>query len=301
MACPATDMRRVMLVCCLLILVGFSGTGNVSARPAEDSGSGPLFGGQWSWVNNSSYQNSDLNSLPAIAEDYTATWCTNCVKVESALQELDDEGILQKYHFHRNNDHEDPFGSDNTEDHFKQRYNTGAPPIVVMNGTIKKIGSIPDSDSLKTDYHTMANQTLGLSGNSTFTWAPQGNNSGIISWAIETDLSRYEGYEMSVNAWVVEESAEFREGSNGKEIYPNIVREIINLGSEKVGSSNIDIPVAFDGNDLQIHLMYHFAQMENSVDEPVDDSSEVKERALPNISALASLIVVIFAAMIRKS
>jgi len=41
--------------------------------------------------------------------------------------------------------------------------------------------------------------------------------------------------------------------------------------------------------------------MENSVDEPVDDSSEVKERALPNISALASLIVVIFAAMIRKS
>ena len=106
-ACPATDMRRVMLVCCLLILVGFSGTGNVSARPAEDSGSGPLFGGQWSWVNNSSYQNSDLNSLPAIAEDYTATWCTNCVKVESALQELDDEGILQKYHFHRNNDHED--------------------------------------------------------------------------------------------------------------------------------------------------------------------------------------------------
>jgi len=299
-ACIAAYMRRAILVCCLLILVGFTGTGSVTAKPIEDSGSGPLFGGQWAWANNSSSQNSDLGLLPAIAEDYTATWCTNCVKVESALQELDDEGILQKYHFHRNNDHEDPFGSNNTEDHFKQRYGTGAPPIVVINGVIKKIGSIPDSESLKSDYQAMANQSLGLSGNSTFTWTSQNNGSGVISWAIETDLTRFDDYEMSVNAWIVEGFAEFKEGSNGKEIYPNIVRKIINLGSEKIGSSNIDLPAAFDGDDLQIHLMYHFTQIDNSIEEPVDDSPE-EDDALPNISVLASIIVLIFAALVRKS
>ncbi len=298
----AIGMRRALLVCCLLILIGFTGPSSVSAKQAEDSGSGPLFGGQWTWVNNSSFQSSDLDSLPAIAEDYTATWCTNCVKVEDVLQDLDDEGIVQKYHFHRNNDHEDPFGSNNTEDHYKQRYGSGAPPIVVFNGTVKQIGSLPNSDSLETDYREIVNQSLGIDGNSTFTWNPQGNNSGIISWAIETDFTRFDDYVMSVNAWIVEDSAEFKEGSNGKEIYPNIVKKIINLGSESMGTSSVEIPEAFDGDDLQIHLMYHFTLIDNSVDEPTDNSEQDdKDDSLPSISAITSIMVVLFAAMARKS
>ena len=298
----ATDMRRALMVCCLLILIGFTGTGNVSAKQAEDSGSGPLFGGQWTWANNSSSQTSDLDSLPAIAEDYTATWCTNCVKVEDVLQDLDDEGIVQKYHFHRNNDHEDPFGSENTEDHYKQRYGSGAPPIVVFNGTVKQIGSIPNSDSLETDYRTIVSQSLTLVGNTTFTWTALGNNSGTVSWAIDTDLTRFGEYNMSVNAWIVESSAEFKQGSNGKEIYPNIVKKIINLGSEKIGTSSIDLPEAFDGDDLQIHLMYHFTPIDNSADEPINDSEqENKGDSLPSLSAITSIMVVLFAALIRKS
>lgn len=299
----ATVMRRALIICCLLVLIGFTGTGNVSARQAEDSGSGPLFGGQWTWANNSSSQTSELSSLPAIAEDYTATWCTNCVKVEDVLQDLDDEGTIKKYHFHRNNDHEDPFGSNNTEEHYKQRYGTGAPPIVVFNGTVKQIGSSPNSDSLETDYRTIVSQSLALTGNTTFTWTEQGNNSGIVSWAIDIDLTQYDDYEMSVNAWIVEDSAEFKEGSNGKEIYPNIVKKIINLGSEKIGTSSIDIPEAFDGDDLQIHLMYHFTPLDNYEGDNTIDNSEDDEKddSLPSISAITSIMIVISAAIIRKS
>ncbi len=298
----ALNMRRVLLVCCLLILIGFTGTGNVSAKQAEDSGSGPLFGGQWTWANNSSYRFSDLDSLPAIAEDYTATWCTNCVKVEDVLQDLDDEGTIQKYHFHRNNDHEDPFGSDNTEAHYKQRYGTGAPPIVVFNGTVKQIGSLPNSDSLESDYRTIISQSLQLEGNTSLTWTVEGNNSGMISWAINTDLTRFGEYNMSVNAWIVESSAEFKEGSNGKEVYPNIVKKIINLGSEKVGSTSIELPDAFDGDDLQIHLMYHFTPIDNSADETTSDSEDDgNDDSLPSISAITSIMILICAAMVRKS
>ena len=52
---------------------------NADASPAEVLEVGVVFGGQWVEANNSTIQNSQLADLPAIVEDYTATWCTNCV------------------------------------------------------------------------------------------------------------------------------------------------------------------------------------------------------------------------------
>jgi len=61
---------------------------NADAAPAESLVVGAVFGGQWVDANNSTVQNSQLADLPAIVEDYTATWCTNCVDVEHALDEV---------------------------------------------------------------------------------------------------------------------------------------------------------------------------------------------------------------------
>ena len=40
-------MRRVIVVCCLLVMISFTGTSGVAAKQAEDTSAGPLFGGQW--------------------------------------------------------------------------------------------------------------------------------------------------------------------------------------------------------------------------------------------------------------
>ena len=295
-------MRRVIIVSCLLVLISFTGTSGVAAKAPEDTDAGALFGGQWAWANNTSSQTSTLNSLPAIAEDYTATWCTNCVKVEHVLEELQDSGEIQKYHFHRANDHEDPFGSNNTEQHFSNRYTTGAPPVVVFNGTQKQIGSSPNGESLKEDYRSLISQPLDLgSGNTTLSWTSQNEDAGVVSWAVDLDMAQFEGYEMSVNIWFVEASAEFSEGSNGEGTYPSIVTQIVEVGNVATGTATVSIPAAYDGDDMQVHLMYHFTPLDNgqnSGDEEVKETDD--SNSLPSISIIISLSCIIAAAALFK-
>ena len=295
-------MRRVIFVSCLLVLISFTGTSGVAAKAPEDTDAGALFGGQWAWANNTSSQTSTLNSLPTIAEDYTATWCTNCVKVEHTLEDLQNEGEIQKYHFHRANDHEDPFGSNNTEQHFSSRYNAGAPPIVVFNGTQKQIGSSPNGESLQEDYRSLISQSLDLgSGNTTLSWTSQNEESGVVSWAVDLDMTQFEEYEMSVNVWFVEASAEFSEGSNGEGTYPSIVTEIVEVGNVATGTATVSIPTAYDGDDMQVHLMYHFTPLDNGQN---SGDEEVKETdassSLPSISIIVSLTCIIAAAALFK-
>lgn len=297
----ALYMRRVVVVCCLLVLISFTGTSGVSAKAPEDTGAGPLFGGQWAWTNNTSSQTTTLDSLPSIAEDYTATWCTNCVKVEHVLEDLENNGEIKKYHFHRANDHEDPFGSDNTEQHFDSRYNAGAPPIVVFNGTQKQIGSTANGDSLEDDYRSLIGQSLNLgSGNTTLSWSSQDGQTGVVSWSAELNMEQFEEYEMSVNVWFVEASAEFTEGSNGEEIYPSIVTKIVEVGNKSSGTATVSIPNSYDGDDMQVHLMYHFTPIETSQDTGLEDTSEDSDSSsLPSISVVISLSCIIAAAIFK--
>ena len=157
---------------------------------------------------------------------------------------------------------------------------------------------MPISDSLDTDYRSLIANSLNLGeGNTTFSWAPQGDNSGIITWILDTDMTRFDGYDFSVHAWVVESSSEFAEGTNNKGTYPSIVRDIINLGSQTAGSASIDLPTPFDGDDLEIHLMYHFTAID--IEEPVIESSKADDvSGLSSISFIASFSMVIAAAAV---
>ena len=295
-------MRRVIVVCCLLVMISFTGTNGVAAKEPVETNAGPLFGGQWAWANNTSSQTVALNSLPSVAEDYTATWCSNCVKVEHVLEDLEDDGSIQKYHFHRANDHEDPFGSNNTEQHFNSRYGSGAPPIVVFNGTQKQVGSTPNGDSLEDDYRVLINQSLNLgNGNTTMSWTSQEAGEGVISWAIDLDMVQFKDYDMSVNVWFVEASAEFQDGSNGEEIYPNIVTEIVEVGTSSTGTATITIPDSYDGDDMQVHLMYHFTPVVIDEDTGAEEVEEKEDSdALPALTVIASLFCIIAAAALYQ-
>lgn len=273
------------------------------AKPAVETSNGPVFGGQHTDANNQSNQTAKISLLPAVAEDFTATWCTNCVKVEHALDELEVEGLLQKYEFHVNPDlDESGFGSSDITQHLDSRYGAESPPLVAINGTIKKHGSLPESDSLVNDYRNMMQSPLDLGdASSSFIWAPSTDSMGVITWNLDADLSAYPEATLSVNAWIVEQSAEFDGGSNGQGTYFDLIRQITDLGSNPQGTANITLPTPHDGDDLEVHLVYllNIPSVEDSV--PGDGGGEDTEtRSVPGFGVMITLVAGFSAALVAR-
>ena len=284
-------------------------------------GTGALFGGQSFDISDSNVTTTNLSELPPIAEVYTATWCSNCVDVEHALENIENETHLQQYHIHRAiNEAQDPLGSIELDQRFHDRYGIYAPPMVVMNGTVMKLGSVTDYDSLEIEFSEMTQHTdsfgLGnpMNGTSFFSWNSTSETTGIASWSLELkehSIDPNTTHTLSAYAWVVEHSANFEEGTNGLGDYPDVVRGIIQLGDIAIesdlivgsGSSEITLPAAYDGNDLSVHLIYQFnAPVEEPLDEEeclIPEGCEEDER-VPAASLMASLCVVLGAALVRR-
>ena len=289
-------MARIR-VTALAIIFALSLLGPTEAAEIEELDSGMVFGGLHVLANETIALNSSLDDLPTIAEDYTATWCSQCLVVEEALENVASTSNMQVYSIHRNiNDPEDPLGSEAVDAQFRDRYDPylpWKPPIVGFNGTYAISGNVPVGSSLETDYSEQAAKSLNLGpGFVTFAWTPTGTNSGTVSWSIEqsTDSS------FNVSLWVVEKVGTFVDGTNGKEDYPHIVREIIHLGlinstGFNQGTESIAYADAYDGNDLEVHLMFH-----EIVEEEVDNASEEDEDEFLDFSSiLISLSVAILA------
>ena len=77
--------KRAIIILITLLL----STQAVSAGPAEAVEAGVVFGGQSTEANTSSTSAHNLSDLPTIVEVYTATWCSNCVDVEHALDDVE--------------------------------------------------------------------------------------------------------------------------------------------------------------------------------------------------------------------
>ena len=274
---------------------------NADASPAETLSIGVVFGGQWVEANNSTVQTSQLSDLPTIVEDYTATWCTNCVDVEHALDDVAQQIPIQQYNFHRSiGETQDPYGTDILDQRWEARYGQRVPPTVIFNGSQKQVGSVSNGDSLQEDYSALAQFDLSLGqGSSTFSWTATGQSSGSVSWNISIDSSQFGDGVISVNLWVVEASAHFENGTNGLEDYPYIVREIHSLGNSTSGTAQITLPEAFDGDDLSVHLLYQVINpiVEDNTD--TLDSKTSKEKGLPAISLIATLAIIIAAVRSR--
>ena len=309
-------MRKAFFLIGILILTAIGPTLSVAA-PATTTGVGILFGGQSFEANQSGSSTVNFSEMPSIVEVYTATWCSNCVDVEHALDNIENETGLQQYHTHRAiNEVQDPLGTIEIDQRFHDRYGVRAPPVVVFNGSVLKPGSVTDADSLESEFTSLAQQSMEITGTSTFTWNTTSNSTGTAAWSIEPQdlafINQLDGYDSQSSlfayAWIVEQSAFFEEGSNGLGDYPHVVRGIIELGeinmtsNDLSGSANITLPTAYDGHDLSVHLIYQFnlpAEVEEPEVEtpPLIDSSE---EGLPAASLIASLCVVFAAALTRR-
>ena len=295
---------RVRATCLILVLL-------ISIIPTTNAGSpedlddvGSVFGGVYLDANVSGNVTSSLSELPAIVEDYTATWCTNCIDVEHALDNISDENHMQTYHFHRFiGENEDPLGSQEGDDRWIERYEQRLPPTAVFNGTIRQVGSVPDGETLQEDYNQNLQNALNLgTGSSSLGWIVTNDSNPIATWNLAVDMAMFpEGSEIKSSLWIVEVLAHFPDGGNQEEYYHKSVRGIIDLGKDTTGSMEVTLPTAYDGNDLQVHLI-HEVILPEPVDEipnePVDDDSEDEEdSSLPSVSLIAVLAISMFAAI----
>lgn len=294
-------MRKLVLsLMVVLMLIGIPNT--THALPPEQTDEGALFGGQYSLANNTTILSGDLSEMPVIVEEYTATWCSNCVDVEMAIKNIADAENIQSYMFHRSiGETQDPFGTDELDERWESRYDRRAPPTAVFNGTMMKIGSVADGANLEEDFTNMARATLPVSGTSTFSWTPTSNNSGIVTWSNQMSEDIFPSSEIRPQIWIVETTARFEEGTNGLEDYVKIVREIIEFEDYRSGNETIQLPDAFDGNDLEVHLIYsEYPILVNpGPEEPVEEGEY--EGILPNIGILMTSITILVAAVMRKS
>lgn len=309
-------MRKAFFLIGILVLTAIGPTLSVAA-PATTTGVGILFGGQSFEANQSGSSTVNFSEMPSIVEVYTATWCSNCVDVEHALENIENETGLQQYHTHRAiNEVQDPLGTIEIDQRFHDRYGVRAPPVVVFNGSVIKPGSVTDADSLESEFTLLAQQSMEITGTSTFTWNSTSNSTGTAAWSIEPQdlafINQLDGYDSQSSlfayAWIVEQSAFFEEGSNGLGDYPHVVRGIIELGeinmtsNDLSGSANITLPPAYDGNDLSIHLIYQF-NVPAEVEEPEVESPPLKEspeEGLPAASLITSLCIIFAAALTRR-
>ena len=291
-------MRRLIAIISVMMLVAIT-TPTTNALPPEQTDAGALFGGQSSIANNTTALTGELADMPVIVEEYTATWCSNCVDVEMAIKNIADQENINSYMFHRSiGETQDPFGTDELDERWESRYDRRAPPTAVFNGTEMKIGSVADGESLEEDYTNMARVPLPVEGTSTFTWTPNGMSSGVVTWSNDMSEDIFPSSQIRAQIWIVETTAKFEEGTNGLEDYNKIVRNIFEFENFRNGSEVIDLPDAFDGDDLEVHLIY--AEYPILISEgPIEESTD-KPGLLPNLTILSTMLAIIAASRFSK-
>ena len=287
-------MHRTIVVACLLLVVTIS-TPAGAGDPIKLENVGPVFGGASVVANASGESTLELDNLPCIVEDYTATWCSNCVDVEHALADIKNETGLQLYMMHRYfGEQQDPFGTELSDLRWQDRYESRLPPMVVFNGTTKQSGSVASGNSLVEDYTKLAQETLQIGeGNSSLIWS---NETSTASWHIH-GVNVPENGELISMIWVVEKMGYFEEGGNKEEYYPDIVREIIYLDNAMNGSMTIDLPAPWDDDDLELHLIHQINL--TVVEDPVPISVAPNE-AIPGFIGHFALFALVIAAIISR-
>jgi len=300
--------NKVWLVMTLFLCSSLSYVSAGNPEKLEDVGA--VFGGAHVNANESGNFSMAFSEMPAIVEDYTATWCENCVDVEHALNDVEETNNMQQYHFHRFiGESEDPLGSEEGDERWEDRYQMRLPPTVVFNGTIKQSGSVPASESLQTDYNENLANSLQIGvESSSLTYSIQANNTNpVVTWNLVIDSSTLpDNSSVKSMIWVVEKLAHFPEGSNGEEYYHDSVRMVVDLGSALSGTKEITLPDAFDGDDLEIHLIHEVVLPEpetpsipgDGQDDVVDDDED--ESSLSSIGMLPALAAIGLSALTKK-
>ena len=298
-------MTRLVVVGVLAVLM-VSVVPVAHAAEIKELETGILFGGLHGMANETIAVNSTLDDLPAIAEDYTATWCGNCVEVGEALETVAENISMEIYAVHRNiYETQDPLGNENVDLRFRDRYDIYAPefkpPVAGINGKFALRGSNPVGDSLESDFADLASEPRNLGeGLVSMTWTPTGENSGTVVWSIDQSTSAV----YNVTVWMVEKEAYFPDGTNNQIYYHHIVREIIDVGAVtdaglSTGTKQIAYADAYDDDDLEVHIMFHEYIERPEVQD--DAQTEPESEDTPFLSMPLTILALVIVALRRQN
>ena len=298
-------MTRLVVVGVLAVLM-VSVVPVAHAAEIKELETGILFGGLHGMANETIAVNSTLDDLPAIAEDYTATWCGNCVEVGEALETVAENISMEIYAVHRNiYETQDPLGNENVDLRFRDRYDIYAPefkpPVAGINGKFALRGSNPVGDSLESDFADLASEPRNLGeGLVSMTWTPTGENSGTVVWSIDQSTTAV----YNVTVWMVEKEAYFPDGTNNQIYYHHIVREIIDVGAVtdaglSTGTKQIAYADAYDDDDLEVHIMFHEYIERPEVQD--DAQTEPESEDTPFLSMPLTILALVIVALRRQN
>ena len=290
------------MVTFILFICNFTviSVGAQGAEGDQDPGLKAIFGGIIIDSNESSNNSINTKDAPSIAHIFTATWCTPCVEVEHAIEDVANETDLVMLTFHRfAGETEDPFGSENAEDWWKTTFEQQRPlqPTAIINGGEVLIGASQGSyDNIYSK--AIERPNLDSANESSMIHTSFDSNSSELTWEVtNTDLC--DDLDIYVN--FVEDVAYFPNGSNGLKNYTHIVHHVKkmsgNSGNADLSQSISEIN-AFDGNDLKIVIT--FGCIDTSYSDPWGDHHELEEESdsLPHIGLIPTIMTILITSMI---
>ncbi|CAI8264641.1 MAG: Uncharacterised protein [Methanobacteriota archaeon] len=276
---------------------------SVGAEGGEgDQGPGlkAIFGGIIIDSNESANNSINTKDAPSIAHIFTATWCTPCVEVEHAIEDVANETDLVMLTFHRfAGETEDPFGSENAEDWWKTTFEQQRPlqPTAIINGGETLIGASQGSyDNIYSK--AIEKPNLSSTNESSMIYTSFDSNSSELTWEV-TNADLCDDLDIYVN--FVEDVAYFPNGSNGLKNYTHIVHHVKkmsgNNGNADLSQSISEIN-AFDGDDLKIVIT--FGCIDTSYSDPWEDHHELEEESdsLPHIGIVPTIMTILITSMI---
>jgi len=302
-------LAALLMVALIIVPIQASATKGGLWDDAREGKLGGTLGGLSLSLSENSTDSSvsmDVIELPTVVEVYTATWCFSCVATEHTLDEAIGDADVIRIHYHRHKfEVEDPFGSNSTDERWESIYGDAstsigwAPrlaPTTVFDGERLHLGTASKSNSLLSDFSASLaiGSTHPYSGSmSLYSTASE----GVIefSWDITTmEYNCADGCPTETRtAWLlfIEDSASFPNGSNGVGDYVHVLHEAVPLDG-LMGSAVIDIPPAWDGEDLSAVLLVDWS-IEPSPTEP-----GIVENIIPAPSA--AILICMLAALVPR-
>lgn len=283
----------------ILFFIVSSKINTVYATPNLDSGEKIIFGGITIDVNETYDDTENYENLPSIAHIFTATWCNPCVEVEQVIEDVANDTELVMLSFHRfAGETEDPFGSENSENWWKDWFNDSLPlqPTAIINGVDSFIGAKQGSYE---NILESSNQKPSLNSNKEITLIQTNFDpeSSILEWDINNSNEC-----QSIKTFVhfVEDTAYFPNGTNGLKNYSHIVHHIEELNGAS-GSANLSQTISevspYDGDDMKLNIIFGCTKS-NSI------STEIIENENSNIAHLGlfpTTIIILVSALIYSN
>ena len=290
-------MVTFILFICNLTIISVNGETN------DESERNAIFGGIVIDPNENFSSSVYTKDASSIAHIFTATWCTPCVEVEHAIEDVANDTNVTMLTFHRfAGETEDPFGSENAENWWKEWFNEERPlqPTAIINGGESLIGASQGSyDNLYSKALEKPNLESDEQTESSMIDTSFDSNTSELTWEV-TNVDECEDVKTFVN--FVEDVAFFPNGSNGLENYTHIVHHVKEIPG-KSGTADLSQELseinAYDGDDLK--LIITFGCISNSNDEggtsDGEDSSE-NSGFLPHVGFISTIMTVIISSMI---